>query len=502
MSTFESLLYGFSVALTPSHLAAAMIGAVMGTLVGVLPALGPTTAMALLLPVSFALEPTSAVIMLAGIYYGAMYGGSTTSILMNLPGESASIVTCIEGYRMAQRGRAGAALAVAAVASFFAGTLGIIAITFAAPVLAKFALSFGPPEFMMLAIVGIAVLVPLMGGSSLGNVFMAFVGLALGTVGLDQMTGVNRFTFGLNELAIGIELVPLAMGLFGISEMLILAERSKFTQTIIKTRFRDLWPTFLEWKQATPAIFRGSAIGLAMGILPGPSSTLSAFTAYAIEKRIAKPDSDFGRGAIEGVAAPEAANNGASSTAFVPLLSLGIPFSPATAILLSALMMHNVQAGPLLITQRPDIFWGVVASMYIGNLMLLILNLPLVGIWTYVLRVPNSYLIPLIAVFSMVGAYSIRGSSFDMVVCLFAGLVGYVLRKIKLDASLLILGFVLGPMLEMAFSQTVLMTQGEIWQIFTRPMILLLIVVGSLPLVVPWAARRIASLSNEQRFEP
>ena len=305
MEVFEGLFYGFSVALTPSNLLFALLGAVLGTLVGVLPGLGPTTTMALLLPVSFLVSPTSAIIMLSGVYYGSMYGGSTTSILMNVPGEPASIVTCIEGYRMAQRGRGGAALAVSAVGSFVAGTLGIVAITSAAPALANFALRFGPPEFMVLAILGIAVLVPLIGGSSIGNVFMALLGLALGTIGLDQMTGVNRFTFGLYELAIGIELVPLAMGLFGISEMLYLAEKSMTNPAIIKTRFRELWPTREEWQRAIPATLRGSAVGLAMGLLPGPSSTLASFTAFGIEKRIAKSNSGFGDGAIEGVAAPE-----------------------------------------------------------------------------------------------------------------------------------------------------------------------------------------------------
>lgn len=486
MSSYEGLLYGFTVALTQTNLLAAFMGALTGTLVGVLPGLGPTATIAMLLPISMLMDPTPGLIMMAGIYYGAMYGGSTTSILINVPGEAASVVTCIEGHLMAKRGRAGAALAVSAVGSFVAGTLGVALISFAAPPLAGVALMFGPPEFMTLGVMGIIAVLPLLGGSILSNGFMAVLGLSLATMGMDQMTGAPRFAFGYVELTRGIDLVALCMGLFGVTEMLIMAEEDAISASqVITTKFRQLFPSIAEWRRAAPAILRGAAVGLPIGLIPGSATVLSAFLAFSLEKRIAGPKSEFGNGAIEGVAAPESANNAAAATLFISMLSLGIPFSPPTALMLAALMIHNVQPGPMMMTKHPEMFWGVIASMYLGNAMLVLLNYPLVGIWTSLLRLPRHMLTACIAIFMMIGIFSIDSSVFDLKVALVMGIAGYVFRKLHYDPLPLVLGFVLSPMIESSFRQSMIMFQGHIGLVFYRPLVVLLIFMGFLPTVVP-----------------
>jgi putative tricarboxylic transport membrane protein len=485
VSSLDGLLYGFSVALTPGNLLAALAGATLGTFVGVLPGIGPLGAMALLLTATLALKPVTALIMLAGIYYGSMYGGSTTSILVNVPGEAASVVTTFDGYRMAQKGRAGAALAVAAVASFIAGTLGIVGLVLFAPTLAGAALRFSSPEYFALALLGLVALSRLSGGSFWKSIFALSLGLALATVGMDQTAGVTRYTFDVVALGQGIDLVPVVMGLYGVGEVLAVAEQAGGLPRITSFRFRELFPSRAEWKQAMPAIFRGTGLGFLIGLLPGPSAVISTFASYAVERRVARRPEEFGHGAIEGVAGPEAANNAASSGAMVPLLALGIPFSPITAVLLAALLIQGVQPGPLLMQQRPDVFWGVVASMYIGNVALLILNFPLVGIWVSVLRIPQSILLALILAFTLIGAYSINNSQLDLIVLVVMGVVGYVGKKLQFDLSPMVLGLVLGGMLEKTLNQSLYMSRGDVRVFVERPISGTLLALVALILVVP-----------------
>jgi putative tricarboxylic transport membrane protein len=414
MGPLEGLAYGFGIALTAENVLACFAGVLIGTVVGVLPGIGPIGAMALLIPTTFALSPATALIMLAGIYYGSMYGGSTTSILVRVPGEAASVVTAVEGYAMTRRGRAGAALAVSAVGSFVAGTLGIFGIVLLASWLAEQALRLGPPEYFALSAMGLLVLSRLSGGSVLVSFLMVGLGLAIGTVGMEPISGVNRFTFGWLVLGQGIELVPVIMGLYGVAEVLVLVEQGVWRAKVARVRLRELFPTVGEWRQSAAPIARGSVIGFAAGLVPGPAAVLSTFISYAVERRLSRTPERFGQGAIEGVAGPEAANNGATAGAMVPLLSLGIPFAPATAILLSALVIHGVQPGPLLMAQRPEIFWGVVASMYVGNILLLVLNLPLVGVFVSVLRLPQHLLSTLVLLLCLVGAWALNNSALDL----------------------------------------------------------------------------------------
>lgn len=485
MNALDGLIYGFSVALTGTNLLACFLGVLMGTLVGVLPGIGPIGAMALLLPSTFVLGPTTALIMLAGIYYGSMYGGSTTSILVNVPGEAASVVTTIDGYQMARKGKAGAALAVAAVGSFVAGTLGVIGLMFFAPILAKAALNFGPPEYFAVVVAGLVFLSRIGSSSALKSFIMVAFGLLLGTVGMEPVSGLPRFTLGLYQLSQGIELVPVAMGLYGIGEVLFLAEKITEIPQVIKVKFRELFPTMGEWKRAFPSIFRGAGIGFLIGLIPGPAAIISTFASYSIEKRISHYPQEFGKGAIEGVAGPESANNGATAGAMVPLLTLGIPFAPATAMLLAALLIHGIQPGPLLMTQKPDIFWGVVASMYVGNLFLLVLNLPLVGVWVSILRIPQHFLLGLILLFCLVGTYSVNNSFLDLFILIIMGFVGYVLRKLKFDLAPLILGLVLGPFLEVNLRQSLFMAKGEIMFIMSRPITSILLLISLGALIIP-----------------
>ena len=469
---------------------ACLLGVLIGTIVGVLPGIGPIGAMALLIPSTFSLGPVTALIMLAGIYYGSMYGGSTTSILVNVPGEAASVVTAIDGYKMARKGRAGAALAVSAMGSFVAGTLGILALMFFAPPLADFALEFGPPEYFALTLMGLIFLSRLGGGSAVKSFVMVAFGLLLGTVGMEPISGLPRFTLGQLELAQGVELVPVAMGLYGIGEVLIIAEKITGIPQLVKVRFRELFPTVAEWKRAFPPMLRGGGVGFLIGLIPGPAAILSTFASYALEKKISKHPEEFGKGAIEGVAGPESANNSATAGAMVPLLALGVPFAPATAMLLGALIIHGVQPGPLLMTQQPEIFWGVVASMYIGNLALLILNLPLVGVFASILRLPQHLLMGFILLLCLVGTYSVNNSFLDLYILIGMGMVGYILRKLKFDMAPLILALVLGPMMEKSLRQSLFMARGNVGELLSRPIPAILLSIALAVIVLPPLLRR------------
>jgi putative tricarboxylic transport membrane protein len=413
VETLHSLLAGFATAMAPDVLLYAFVGCVVGTLVGVLPGVGPLAGISLLLPVTYGLNATSAIVLLAGIYYGAMYGGSTTSILMRIPGEAASVMTCIDGYAMTQKGRGGAALAVAAMGSFVAGTLSIVALMFLAPPLAEFALRFGPPENFALMILGLLVLAYMSSGPMTRSLSMAALGLLLGMVGMDTMTGLFRFEYGLSELGDGIGIVPVAVGLFGISEILLSAGQN--TKTNVRTpRLRELLPTWQEWRMSAAPIGRGTVLGFLIGIIPGPGHIISSFVSYSVERRLAKHPERFGLGAVEGVAGPESANNSATTGAFVPMLALGLPSGAVPAIMLAAMMIHGIAPGPMLIQEQPQLFWGVIASMYVGNVVLLILNLPLVGIFVNILRIPYSYLYPSLLAFATIGVYAVNNSVVDV----------------------------------------------------------------------------------------
>ena len=495
MGPIEGLLYGFTIAMTPANLFACFIGVLVGTVVGVLPGIGPVGAMALLLPSTFALHPATALIMLAGIYYGAMYGGSTTSILVNVPGEAGSVVTLLDGYQMTRKGRAGAALAIAAVGSFVAGTIGVVGIMMAASWLADVAVQFGPPEYFAITFGGILLLSRLSGGSLLHAFVMVAIGLALGTVGMDSISALRRFTFGSVQLSQGIDLVPVIMGLYGVAEVLLLAEEGIARVNIASVRLRDLLPTREEWRQASMPIARGSVVGFLTGLVPGPAAVLSTFISYTLEKKISKTPERFGHGAVEGVAGPEAANNAATAGAMVPLLSLGIPFSPATAILLGALVIHGLNPGPLLISDRPEVFWGFIASMYIGNFMLLVLNLPLVGLFVSVLRLPQHVLATLVLMLCLVGAFSLNNSYLDLWVLAAFGLFGYGLRKLRVDPSPLVVALVLGPMMEKTLRQALFITRGSLVELVARPLTAAILIVTLAaflgPLLVRLRPRRV-----------
>lgn len=470
MNIFQNVLYGFQVVLQPTNLFLAFIGCLAGTLVGVLPGLGPSGAIALLLPSSFHLPPVGGLILLAGIYYGAMYGGSTTSILINIPGESASVVTCLDGYQMARQGRAGPALAVCAIGSFIAGTLGIVGLMLIAPVLATVALSFGPPEYAALMLAGFVILTYLASSSMPKALIMAAFGLFISTIGLDLVSGETRFAGSMVELWDGVGLIPIIMGLFGISEVLLNIETMGREQVeILKDKIKHLFPTREDWRRFIPASLRGTGIGFFLGILPGGGAALSSFVSYGIEKKISKTPEKFGTGMIEGVACPESANNSATAGAFIPLLTLGIPTNIVMALLLGAFMIHGITPGPLIINEHPDIFWGLIISMYVGNIMLLILNLPLVGMWVQILRVPYRILFPLILLFCLIGVYSVNNSIVDIFVMVIFGVIGYLTRKTGYEPAPLILAVVLGPMFENAVRQSLIMSGGNFSIFFTKP---------------------------------
>jgi putative tricarboxylic transport membrane protein len=496
MDVLQNLAYGLSVALVPANLGACFTGVLVGTLIGVLPGIGPVATMSLLLPFTFTLSPTASIIMLAGIYYGAMYGGSTTSILANIPGESTSVVTCLDGYQMARQGRAGAALGIAAFGSFIAGTLGVAGITLLAPPLARAALAFGPPELFAVLLLAFTLVTHLAGGSRLGTAAMALLGMLLGTVGLDPISGVARFTFGSLTLHDGLGLVPLVMGLFGVSEVLLNVER-EVRHEVYHAGLGRLLPTRQDWAASARPIARGGVLGFFLGILPGMGAIIPTFIAYALERRLAHEPGRFGHGAIEGVAGPEAANNAATAGALIPLLTLGVAPNVPMAILLGAFIIHGVQPGPLMLTERPELFWGVVGSMYVGNVMLLLLNLPLIGLWVQLLRVPYALLFPLILVFCVIGVWSEAGRWPDLVVLLVSGVLGYLMKKLGFEPAPLVLAFVLGRMAEEALRQSLLLSRGSFGILVTRPLastlLALAVATAVLPVAVPWWRRRLAA---------
>ena len=461
-------MLGFSVALQPDMLWYAFIGCLIGTLVGVLPGIGPLSGISILLPITFGLNATQAVIMLAGIYYGSQYGGSTTAILMRIPGEAASVMTCIDGNAMAKKGRAGAALCIAAVGSFIAGTFGIVVLTLVAPPIATLALRFGPPEYTALLVLGLIFLAYMSSTSLVRTLLMACLGLLLGMIGIDNMTGHFRYSFDLVELGDGIGNVPVAVGLFGLGEILSTPSKNVIGE-VIRPKLRELLPSREEWRQAAMPIARGSVLGFVIGIIPGSAHIISSFLSYALEKRVSKNPEEFGKGAVAGVAGPESANNAASTGAFVPMLALGLPTGPITAVLIGALMVHGVAAGPALINEHPQVFWGFVASMYVGNLMLLLLNLPLVGLFVTVLRIPYAYLYPLIIMFCVIGVYEVSHSIVDVWIMLIMGGVGYALRKFGFDPAPLVLGLVIAPVFEQSLRQSLIMSNGDYLIFLQRP---------------------------------
>ena len=467
-STLLSLAHGFSIAFQFDNLWYAFLGCLVGTLVGVLPGIGPLSGISILLPVTFGLNATQAIIMLAGIYYGSQYGGSTTSILMRIPGEASSVMTCIDGYAMAQKGRAGAALCIAAVGSWIGGTFGIIVLTVVAPPLATLAVRFGPPEYTALLVLGLIFLAYMSSSSLIRTLLMASLGLLLGMIGIDNMTGHFRYSFDLAELGDGIGIVPVAVGLFGLGEILSTPSATA-VGNIISPKLRDLLPTAREWKESAMPITRGTLLGFIIGIIPGSAHIISSFLSYALEKRLSRHPEQFGKGAVAGVAGPETANNAASTGAFVPMLALGIPTSPITAVLIGALMLHGISVGPTLVNEQPDVFWGFVASMYVGNLMLLALNLPLVSVFVTVLRIPYAYLYPLIIMFCIIGVYEVNNSIVDVWIMLIMGILGYALRKFEFDPAPLVLGLVISPILEQSLRQSLIMSNGNYLIFFSRP---------------------------------
>jgi len=486
MDVITGLFQGFAVALTPVNLLWCFVGVFLGTIVGILPGLGPAATIAMLLPLTFQMNPTSAVIMLAGIYYGAKYGGSTTSILLNVPGESASVVTCFDGYQMAKRGRAGAALGIAAIASFVAGTFGVIGLMLIAPPLAKFALSFSSPEYFALMCLGLAMVVLLAGKSMVKALLAMLVGLWIAGIGTDLFTAESRFTFGNAELLDGVDFVVVAIGVFALGEVLGNMETRESGQMLpVPKGLRKLLPTLDELKACRFAFVNGSVIGFLIGVLPGAGSTIASFISYGVEKAVSKHPERFGTGVPEGVAAPEGANNSETGGAMVPLLTLGIPGSGTTAILLAAFILWGLRPGPLMIQDNPTLFWGLVASMYIGNVMLLVLNLPLVPLFAQILRLPVYMLYPVIFGISIVGVYSVSSSLFDAWMLTAFGLLGYAMRKLDYPAAPLILGFVLGDSMERALRQSLMMSQGDLSILVSRPMSAVMLLLAALILLTP-----------------
>jgi putative tricarboxylic transport membrane protein len=484
----HSTLYGFSVALEPANLFACFVGVFIGTLIGVLPGLGPVATMSLLLPATFVMTPTASIIMMAGIYYGAMYGGSTTSILVNIPGEAASVVTCLDGYQMARQGRAGPALGIAAFGSFIAGTLSVLGIMLLSPPLAAAALRFGPPEIFTLLLLGFTMVTYLGSGSRLKAVAMAIAGMLFGTIGLDPMTATPRFTFDTVTLSDGVGLVPMIMGLFGITEVLMNVEAG-IRQEVFQTQIRSLLPTRQDWKDSAWPIARGSVLGFVLGILPGVGAIIPTFVSYALEKRLSRHPEKFGTGAIEGVAGPESANNAATGGSMIPLLTLGIAPNVVMAVLLGAFLVHGVQPGPLMLREHPELFWGVVASMYVGNVMLLVLNLPLIGLWVQILKVPYGLLFPLILLICIIGVYGVSENVWDIAIMLGFGVLGYLMRKTGYEAAPMVLAFVLGRLAEESLRQSLLLSRGRLAILIERPLaaafLISMLVVLALPIVLP-----------------
>jgi TctA family transporter len=472
MELFSNLALGFGVALTPINLLYALVGCVLGTLIGVLPGIGPVATIAMLLPATYALPSVSALIMLAGIYYGAQYGGSTTAILVNLPGESSSVVTCIDGYQMARQGRAGPALAAAGLGSFFAGCVGTLILAAFAPTLTQLAFQFGPAEYFSLMVVGMVGAVVMASGSLLKAIAMIVLGLLLGLVGTDVNSGVARFAFDIPELSDGIGFVAIAMGVFGYGEIISNLSHPEHARDVFTSKVHGLWPTRQDVKDMTPAVLRGTALGSLLGVLPGGGALLASFASYALEKRIKNKPGEvpFGQGNIRGVAAPESANNAGAQTSFIPMLTLGIPPNAVMALMVGAMTIHNIQPGPQVMTSNPELFWGLVASMWIGNLMLVVLNLPLIGVWIKLLSVPYRWLFPAIVLFCAIGVYTTNNSTFDIWLVAAFGFIGYVFHKLDMEPAPLLLGFILGPMMEENLRRALLFSRGD-WGVFvTRPL--------------------------------
>jgi len=499
MELLQNLMLGFGVALTWTNLMYCFIGCVLGTLIGVLPGIGPIATISMLLPATFVLPPVSALIMLAGIYYGAQYGGSTTSILVNLPGEVSSVVTCLDGYQMARNGQAGKALGIAALGSFFAGSVATLLIAGFAPPLAELALKFGPADYFSLMVLGLIAAVVLAHGSLVKAIAMIVLGLLMGLIGTDVNSGVARYSFGLPELIDGVGIGTIAMGMFGFSEIIRNLEHGEETREVFTKSITGLWPNWQDIKQSSGAVMRGTILGSMLGILPGGGPVLGSFSAYTLEKKLAKDPSRFGKGAIEGVAAPESANNAAAQTSFIPLLTLGIPSNPVMALMIGAMIIHGIQPGPQIMTAKPDLFWGMIASMWVGNFLLVVLNLPLIGMWVKLLTVKYDYLFPAILIFCCIGVYSISNMWMDVILAALFGFIGYVFMKLETEPAPLLLGYVLGPMMEENLRRALLLSRGDPAVFFTRPISLTLLIIAGILLII--VAAPSVSRKREEAFQ-
>jgi putative tricarboxylic transport membrane protein len=483
MELFNNLILGFGVAITPINLLYAFIGVLLGTLIGVLPGVGPVATIAMLLPITFNLNPVSALIMLAGIYYGAQYGGSTTAILVNIPGESSSVVTCLDGYQMARQGRAGPALAIAAIGSFFAGCVATLLIAVAAPPLAEIALKFGPSEYFSLMVFGLIAATVLARGSLIKAIAMVVFGLLLGIIGTDVNSGVLRFTFGIPELSDGIGFVVVAMGMFGTAEIIANLDL-KDKREVFLSKVTHLYPTKEDLKRSWASILRGTALGSCLGILPGGGALLASFGAYTLEKKVSSHPEQFGKGAIEGVAGPESANNAGAQTSFIPMLTLGIPGNAVMALMIGALMIQGIAPGPQVMNEKPQLFWGLIASMWVGYLMLVVLNLPMIGMWVKLLTVPYRYLYPSILVFMAIGVFSLSNNPFDVLIMAVFGVLGYVCVKLECEPAPMILGFILGPLMEENLRRAMLLSRGDPFVFFQKPISLGFMVASAILLVI------------------
>lgn len=501
MGAIDGLWYGLNLAFTAQNLLAAFAGAFAGTAIGVLPGFGPTAGLALLLPFTYAMGPSTGLIMMAAMLYGAMYGGSTTSILMNMPGEAASVITCIDGYKLTKKGRAGAVLFIVAAGSFIGGTISVIGVMLFVPTLAQLAIIFGPAEFFALTAGGLLILSRISAGSFAAGFLPMALGLMFSTIGLEAVTGQNRFTFGVNDLSQGLELAVLAVGVYGIAEVMFVVESLRSQERPLHVKVREMLPTRQELRRSWAPIGRGTVVGFLFGLIPGPSATLATFAAYRLEKSTSKHKDEIGHGAVEGVAAPETANNAAATSLMVPLLGLGIPFSSATALMLGAMMVHNVQPGPLLMTTNPEVFWTVIASMFVGNVMLVVINVPMIGVWVRMLRIPSYILLPTVLLMAAIGSYSLRNSMLDVYLLLVLGIIGYALRKLDFQLAPLVVGAVLGPMIEKHFREGLFMSQGDVSVFWSSPIAIglwsIVLVVMALSSIAHLRNRILLSAPNE-----